>query len=110
MSTSNKDHPTVPTDIPEQVADPNVDIIKEMFDEGKSATEILDDWLSFKIDYISKEKEEAKRKYDAPDWHIFHWDEKDEHAYDVPISCFKKAKYILNLIMDTQNEVRAETK
>jgi len=110
MSISNEDYPTVPTDKPERVGDPNVDT-RDMFDKGKSTTEILnDDWLAFKIDHISSKKEEAKRKYDVSDWRIFHWDDKDESAYDVPISCYKAAKYMLNLIMDTQKEVRAETK
>lgn len=94
MSTSNNDCPTVPTDSPEEIADPNVDTNRDMFDGGKNATEILDDWLTFKIDHISSKKEEAKRKYDAPDWPIFPWDDKDEAAYDVPISCYKAAKYI----------------
>jgi hypothetical protein len=110
MSISNKDYPTVPTDKPETVEDPNIDTIRDMFDKGKSTTEILDDWLAFKIDHISSKKEEAKRKYDVSDWPIFPWDDKDESAYDVPISCYKAAKYMLNLIMDTQIEVRAETK
>jgi len=98
MSIRNKDYPTVPTDKPENVEDPNVHTIRDMFDRGKSATEILDDWLAFKIDHISSKKEEAKKKYYARDWPIFPWDDKDEAAYDVLISCYKAAKYMLNLI------------
>jgi hypothetical protein len=110
MSIINKNYPTVPTDKPETVEDPNVDTIRDMFDKGKSTTEILDDWLAFKIDHISTKREEAKRKYDAPDRPIFPWDDKDESAYDVPISCYKAAKYMLNLINTVHQQISFNAK